>query len=389
MNKRIMAISICLVALLGLSVIFLFKDDKESTQNNTGTANTLEVTNDVHEHTYADELVVQASCEEDGYIGYVCNVCGFEMIADTLSALGHNWSEWEITQEATSTTAGIREHNCVVCGKVETSEIAMLPEEGHEHDYEITTVAATCTKGGYQVYTCACGDSYQSDNVAALGHDWSEWIVTTEPTTSSTGVLTRTCKVCGEAETEVMPKLDPEVHVHSYTSAWVDATCTKGGYMQHTCACGHVYQSDNDAALGHSYGDWEITVEPTTSSTGERQCVCSACGDIKVETIPALEEDTSDGNEGCIDPRIEVTKYGNGAVRYYYADGGISVIDSRTWGGTPNIRVNEDGSLTVIYHQTDGTQIEVSVPAPPENYIRRCVILNDGTYLLTLVGDPS
>ena len=30
----------------------------------------------------------------------------------------------------------------------------------HTHSYKSKTVKATCTKGGYTLYTCSCGDSY-------------------------------------------------------------------------------------------------------------------------------------------------------------------------------------------------------------------------------------
>ena len=42
----------------------------------------------------------------------------------------------------------------------------------HEHSYEAVVTAPTCTEGGYTTYTCACGDSYTSDETAALGHDF-------------------------------------------------------------------------------------------------------------------------------------------------------------------------------------------------------------------------
>ena len=42
----------------------------------------------------------------------------------------------------------------------------------HEHSYEASVTAPTCTEGGYTTYTCECGDSYVADEVAALGHEW-------------------------------------------------------------------------------------------------------------------------------------------------------------------------------------------------------------------------
>ena len=57
-------------------------------------------------------------------------------------------------------------------------------EPVHTHDYQAVVTAPTCTEKGYTTYTCACGDSYVADEVAALGHDFVD------------GVCTR----CGERE---------------------------------------------------------------------------------------------------------------------------------------------------------------------------------------------
>ncbi len=45
----------------------------------------------------------------------------------------------------------------------------------HTHAYSANTISPTCTTAGYTQYTCACGDSYITDEVAALGHDWQTY----------------------------------------------------------------------------------------------------------------------------------------------------------------------------------------------------------------------
>ena len=55
-------------------------------------------------------------------------------------------------------------------------EISTLPP--HVHSYSGTVTAPTCTEGGYTTYTCACGDSYQADEVPALGHDYVDRVCT-------------------------------------------------------------------------------------------------------------------------------------------------------------------------------------------------------------------
>lgn len=47
-------------------------------------------------------------------------------------------------------------------------------EAPHVHSYEAVVTAPTCTTAGFTTYTCACGDSYTGDEVAATGHSFSE-----------------------------------------------------------------------------------------------------------------------------------------------------------------------------------------------------------------------
>ncbi len=42
----------------------------------------------------------------------------------------------------------------------------------HEHKFEAAVTAPTCTEVGYTTYTCACGETYNSDEVAATGHNY-------------------------------------------------------------------------------------------------------------------------------------------------------------------------------------------------------------------------
>lgn len=76
-------------------------------------------------------------------------------------------------------------------------------------------VKPDCTKAGSHdevVYCKHCKAEISRKKVTdpALGHDFGEWKVTKEPTTTAEGEETRTCSRCGEKETRPIPKLDPE-----------------------------------------------------------------------------------------------------------------------------------------------------------------------------------
>ena len=106
------------------------------------------------------------------------------------------------------------------------------PETVHTHKYEAKVTAPTCTENGYTTYTCSCGDSYISKEVAALGH--SEDAVVTDPTCTEEGFTTYTCSECGNIRTDdVTPAAG---HRYSYTDA--------DGIRTYLCTvCGHSYES--------------------------------------------------------------------------------------------------------------------------------------------------
>lgn len=60
---------------------------------------------------------------------------------------------------------------------------------------------------------------------------------------------------------------------------WADATCVD----PKTCSACGVTEGE---ALGHAYGAWVTTKQPTENDEGSRQRTCSVCGDVAVETIP-------------------------------------------------------------------------------------------------------
>ncbi len=160
----------------------------------------------------------------------------------------------------------------------------------HTHSYIETVTAPTCTEAGYTLHTCPCGDTYRDTEVAAIGHNWGEWETTLEPTTGAEGKRERKCTVCGNSEEETLPKL-PEGHTHSYTETVTAPTCTEAGYTLHTCACGDTYRDAEVAAAGHSWGEWETTLEPTAEAEGKRERKCAVCGTSEEETLPKLPED--------------------------------------------------------------------------------------------------
>lgn len=116
-------------------------------------------------------------------------------------------------------------------------------------------------------------------------HTWVETI-TKQPTCTEKGEKKLVCS-CGEKKKESIPALG-----HKEARKVIPPTCTEEGYIIIYCdRCGEIIKDKADIkpALGHDFGEWIITREPTATEYGRKQKVCSRCGEKKYTTIPKLK----------------------------------------------------------------------------------------------------
>ena len=178
---------------------------------------------------------------------YTCRICEEFKVEGSGS---HDWeTAWTFYPEPTCTESGQRLHKCKKCDafNFKDGEFKVLPPTGHDwgkssytwsDNYSTVTAkrvckrdashaeeekvktttkvieAATCEKGGENALSAefenaAFEKQTKSVRTAALGHQWSEWVVTKEPTTTEKGEEVRTCSVCKKTETRAIPKIDP------------------------------------------------------------------------------------------------------------------------------------------------------------------------------------
>ena len=186
---------------------------------------------------------------------------------EKLNVAEHSYGNWKETKPATETEAGSRERDCTVCDHVQTETIPMLE---HEHIY-----------GDWQSNDtqhwkeCRCGEKIEVGD-----HTYGEWKITKEPTTTETGSRERTCSTCNYKDREILP-----VHKHSHNNKW------EKDDAQHwrLCSCGEKFD-----IADHSFDNWTITKEPTTTETGSRERTCSICKYTQEETIPVHEHSIHD-----------------------------------------------------------------------------------------------
>ena len=108
----------------------------------------------------------------------------------------HIWDEGIVTTPATHIDYGEKMYVCNNCGFIKTEQISKLSEHTYGDWISIDKI--------YHQKSCACGA------VVTEEHIWDEGVITVEPTTTSTGVMTYTCTNCEEIKTEEIPISFPE-----------------------------------------------------------------------------------------------------------------------------------------------------------------------------------
>ncbi len=173
-----------------------------------------------------------ATCTQTGNIPhYACEDCGKKFsdaeclneLDDVTTPISHN-AVRVAPQSATCTQTGNIEHYaCEDCGKKFSDEDCLneLDDVTTPISHNAVRVApqpANCTQtGNIEHYACEnCGkkwtDESLSNEVSAsdvtlpIAHDEGDWIIDSQPTTSSTGLKHTECNICGEVvKTESIP----------------------------------------------------------------------------------------------------------------------------------------------------------------------------------------
>jgi len=152
----------------------------------------------VSTHKWGTPTVVEADCITDGTTTHTCTdtTCKKTVVILDQPALRH-----DLTEPATCTTP----QTCKRCGYV--------AQEATNHKDSIVVDAgkdATCTEKGLTEgsHCSVCGTVIVAqEEIALKDHDYSDWIVEKEATKKEEGLKAKTCNLCGDKVTEVIPVL--------------------------------------------------------------------------------------------------------------------------------------------------------------------------------------
>lgn len=133
------------------------------------------------------------SCTQDGWHEYrTCSRCDFNDFR-TISSLGHEFGEWEISEASSCIKQGKEKRVCLRCKTY--SETRDLQTIEHTESVWITEQEPACENNGLKIKKCTvCGEVLETEEIPALGHDFGEWTQTEAPNCTDTGVEMRICK---------------------------------------------------------------------------------------------------------------------------------------------------------------------------------------------------
>ena len=94
----------------------------------------------------------------------------------------------------------------------------------------------------------------------------------------ATGIYRATLTVTAANAQIATMELQFTVNEHDYVAVVTPPNCTEKGYTTYTCRnCSHSYKGNEVDATGHTWGEWKVIKEATTTETGKKERVCERC----------------------------------------------------------------------------------------------------------------
>ena len=160
-------------------------------------------------HSYSNTITAP-TCTAVGYTTHTCSVCENTYYSDTIAAKGHKADsvEFENIIPAICTAAGSKDSVvfCSVCEVEISREERAIPALGHTEVID-AAIAATCTATGKTEgkHCSVCNVVLvPQEEIAALGHEFKDYVYNNDATTAADGTETATCtRGCGATDTRI------------------------------------------------------------------------------------------------------------------------------------------------------------------------------------------
>lgn len=258
--------------------------------------------------------IAERKCKRDG-----CNVVEAAQEDVPIDPLGHDWKEIEGTTtiiEATCQEEGLEETGAKECQRCKQHEQGTtiktpkaphkwadpIPDESKADENKdpdcghpgINNVLVKCT-------VCALEEPQEIEIPPTGQHEWDKWESVKAPTAAEDGEEKRTCLLCKQEQTRILP--------------------ATGG------------------CVNHEWGEWKTTKEPTATESGLKKRYCKVCNTEESEVIPP------NGSGGSTTP--DTTSYSIDLIQA--VNGSISGPASAKAGATVTLSVRADSGYELDY----------------------------------------
>ncbi|MCQ2911234.1 MAG: hypothetical protein MJ244_03510 [Clostridia bacterium] len=304
-------------------------------------------------HKYVMQERIAPTCTEEGYDLALCKWCNKERHQHKVNPLGHDLIS-HAAQAPTCTEIGWEAYD--TCSRCDYSTYVEIEPTGHdfENGTEVKRVEPTCTKDGYYVIKCANCNETETYTLNKLGHKYGEWYTSKEPTCTELGYERHDCKNegCNSYQSRAInklghnlidvPKKDSTCTEDGYeaykkctrceyTEGYevipakghdfengteikrVEPTCTKDGYYVMQCSRCNATETYTLNKLGHKYGEWYTSKEPTCTELGyeRRDCQNEGCHSYQSHALNELGHkliDVPKKDSTCLEDGYEAYK---------------------------------------------------------------------------------
>ena len=244
-------------------------------------------------------------------------------------------------------------------------------KSNHIHDYTETIIKEpTCTEKGEKLFTCACGDTYTAE-IDALGHTPATAVEENrqEPKCEVKGSydIVVYCKVCGAKLSSEHKEIAALTHDYGEWIETTAPTCTEKGVETRYCSHDHSHTETRDIPkLQHEFTNYVSDNNATYDDDGTKTAYCNhGCGakdtvtDVgtKLKSGIAFKTLSVDGNNvsGKVANNVttysfinEITTMGNVTYSVSYDINGNNTIPSKT------TNINEGDNIFYVLEKVDG-----------------------------------
>ena len=186
------------------------------------------------------------------------------------------------------------------------TEVISIDPDAHDWSDGVVTQNPTCTTRGFLTYTCANDPTHTYEDSIPIdpnAHTWDDGVVTIPAVCCAEGEMTYTCVECCCTRTEPI-SIDPNAHNWDDGVVTTAATCAAEGVITFTCANDPRHTRTDVIPIDPGAHDWYdcfVSKEPTCAEEGVITYICANDpGHTCTEAIDPLGHDFDDTIAGNV-----------------------------------------------------------------------------------------